>query len=148
MSTVKAVWTSLTGQKHVPVIVGSIMVYFLAFVTCYLLQRVAKRLLPPRVYPYAADFFFTMVVCVYPYSHGTVRSVFGHIGYLVTSVPLATLTGHFFEGTCTPLSAFHRYLRNKETLRSVVAKTAIQTAAAFTSFQLVYAIWSLEVSAS
>lgn len=146
LKLVKAVWKFITGEEQFPVIFGSIFVYFLAFTTCYLLQRFAKRVLPSNIYQYAADFFFTMVVCAYPYSHGTVRSLYGHVGYLLTSVPLATLTGHFFEGTSSPLSVFHRYIRNKETLKSCVVRTAVQTGAAFMSFHLVYAIWSLEVT--
>lgn len=146
ITSLKAIWKLLTGEDHFPVIFGSILVYFLAFCTCYLLQRCAKRSLPSKIYPYVADFFFTLVVCAYPYSHGTIRSLYGHVGYLLTSVPLATLTGHFFEGTCSPLSIFHRYIKNKETLKSCLLKTAIQTIAAFMSFHLVYAIWSLEAT--
>ena len=141
-------WAAVSGQHHVPVLVGSLLVYFLAFTICLLLQRSLKLLLPRALYSFAADFCFTLVVCSYPYSHGTVRSLHGSVGYVTAAVTLVTLSGVFFEGTPSPLGVFRRYLKGEESTLGLAVRVVIQTLAAFLSYRLVYLVWSLEVGAN
>ena len=142
--SLRTMWAAVSGQHQVPVLVGSLLVYFLAFVICLLLQRSFKLLLPRGLYTFAADFCFTMVVCSYPYSHGTVRHLHGAVGYVIAAVTLVTLSGLFFEGTPSPLGVFRRYLKGAESTFSLAVRIVIQILAAFLSYQLVYFVWSLE----
>lgn len=146
--SLRTMWAAVSGQHQVPVLVGSLLVYFLAFVICLLLQRSFKLLLPRGPYTFAADFCFTMVVCSYPYSHGTVRHLHGAVGYVIAAVTLVTLSGVFFEGTPSPLGVFRRYLKGAESTFSLAVRIVIQILAAFLSYQLVYFVWSLEVCTS
>ena len=141
----KTLWTVLSGQDDVPNLVGSLLVYGLAFLICLSLQRSLRVLLPPVLYSYAADFCFTMAICAYPYSHGTVRELHGHLGYVVAAVSVVTLTCLAFEGTASPLGVFQRYLRGMESLWGLALRVLVQILAAFLSYRLVYFIWSMEV---
>ncbi|XP_070212163.1 aquaporin-11-like isoform X2 [Littorina saxatilis] len=144
--SLKTAWATVSGQPQVPLLVGSLLVYSLAFMICLSLQRSFRLILPPALYSYAADFFFTMAVCAYPYAHGTVRTLFGHVGYVVTAVTLVTITCLVFEGTPSPLGVFRRYLEGEESMLGLGVRVLLQILAACLSYRLVSAIWSLEVN--
>lgn len=148
MSTsVREIWAAIRGQdEDVPVVVGAILVYVLTFTLCLVLQRITNLLLPKALSVFMADFFFTMAICAYPYSHGTMRRLFGHVGYLSAAVPMATLSCMLFVGSASPLGVFRAYLKGKESLWRLGVRVVIQTVGAFLSFRLVYLIWSLEVT--
>ncbi|KAK7494664.1 hypothetical protein BaRGS_00014062 [Batillaria attramentaria] len=144
--TARALWATVRGlDEDVPIVVGAILVYILAFILCLILQRITRLILPRVLYVFVADFFFSLAICAYPYSHGTMRQLFGHAGYFFAAVPLVTLTCLTFEGSPSPLGVFAKYVKGEESLTRLVVRVVIQTVAAFLSFRLVYLIWSMEV---
>ncbi|KAL8578679.1 hypothetical protein ACOMHN_007137 [Nucella lapillus] len=146
VSSLKTIWTAMSGQVHAPPLVGSCLIYSIAFFTCLLAQQVCKRFLPPSLYSYAADFFCALVICSFPYGHGAVRANYGQAGYVIAAVTMVTVSISVFEGVASPLGVFVRYLRGEESLWGLSLRVVLQVVAAFLSYRLVFLVCCLELT--
>lgn len=144
--SLKTIWTAVSGQVHAPPLVGSFLIYSIAFTTCLLAQQVCKRFLPSYLYSYAADFFCTLVICSFPYGHGAVRANYGHVGYVIAAVTMVTVSISVFEGMASPLGVFVRYLRGEESFWGLGLRVVLQVVAAFLSYRLVFLVCCLELT--
>ena len=126
-------------------ITAVLLVYTTAFLSCFILYKLAEFLVPNVIKIYVLDFIKTMAFISYGFGHGLNRKYYGNFGYFLCAVPLNTITTlALTSGEGNPLGNWKSLLRGQRSFPEFVLRLFCQILSTIGAWQLGLFIYRLD----